>query len=181
MIQSGNKGPTSVEIGSRRASSITGDKSTAAAGRWRRRERAIFTPRMMEQLWETTPEPWWLITADTGWWVGGGGTQVHQQHPRPPPPLLLLLLLARFQHPRRRLVGKNLRDMTPPTPPPRNRSMEVPQMPLRKQPGSRRIVRLFSSSLARLSVCLSLLVGTEAFTLHHICLRGNILQQLMGD
>lgn len=37
MIQSGNKGPTSVEIGSRRASSITGDKSTAAAGRWRRR------------------------------------------------------------------------------------------------------------------------------------------------
>lgn len=74
MIQSGNKGPTSVEIGSRCASSITGDKSTAAAGRWRRRERAIFTPRMMEQLWETTPEPWWLITADTGWWVGGGDT-----------------------------------------------------------------------------------------------------------
>lgn len=35
-------------------------------------ERAIFTPRMMEQLWETTPGPWWLITADTGWWVGGG-------------------------------------------------------------------------------------------------------------
>lgn len=34
-------------------------------------ERAIFTPRMMEQLWETTPGPWWLITADTGWWVGG--------------------------------------------------------------------------------------------------------------
>lgn len=37
-------------------------------------ERAIFTPRMMEQLWETTPGPWWLITADTGWWVGGGDT-----------------------------------------------------------------------------------------------------------
>lgn len=26
--------------------------------------RAIFTRRMLQQLWERTPEPWWLITAD---------------------------------------------------------------------------------------------------------------------
>lgn len=38
--------------------------------------RAIFTRRMMQPLWERTPEPWWLITADGGKRrkeEGGGG------------------------------------------------------------------------------------------------------------
>lgn len=37
-------------------------------------ERAIFTRRMLEQLWERTPEPWWLITADGGAGGEGGGS-----------------------------------------------------------------------------------------------------------
>nr|XP_020478616.1 uncharacterized protein LOC109973404 [Monopterus albus] len=77
---------------------------------------AIFTRRMLQQLRERNPEPWWLTTADDGVRFTSRGISDR----------CCCYCLASVQHPLRRevrLVGANLRDMSPPATPKRQHKL----------------------------------------------------------
>ncbi len=184
MIQSGHKGPTSAEICSGRPPLITGEKATARAG-WCQRRRRRAGHFHTERLWERTPEPWWLITADggaggEGWGRGRGGKSSSPAAspagaaPTAGPHPASSSWASSAQSSAAWLLRNNAELLIQKNPP-KLRSMEV----FKCASESRKDPPVSRGCYPGLLLPVGLCGRVWSDRLHHICLRGNILQQLM--